>query len=242
MKYTEELSFTVSRKRKANKKRLTAPLQKLIVEACDYKSIVIIPDSLKRILEKLGEIEMVASSHPKKHNRSREANEYYVIRDSEIALLRVRKNFWKVIPAEMCQWLAENFHFRYYKSGLTGMWFADAPYYGDVTENGEKVSVIKYGKVVSIERIIDDYWNTGKFDRTKLVKKSIHHKWFRFSALPSMIKSLYPEDHGFFHGIIGNYARNQCIIIEDEEEFKQFKNVVIRYDKELREKRFSLEF
>lgn len=96
------------------------------------------------------------------------------------------------------------------------------------------------GKMTCIEKLIMSKV-TGQ-SLTQLMTLDVHHMWFRFCALPEMIKMMNHDDHVEGHKQIVNYARNQVVFIDSIEDWDEFIEVVMKYREILKEKTFSIEY
>lgn len=84
------------------------------------------------------------------------------------------------------------------------------------------------GKTVCIEKLILKLYTGRSLD--ELMKMEVHHKWFRFVALPGMIIPLKKWDHMMGHARTGRYGRNQSVVFNPYE-FEEFIMNILKYRK-----------
>lgn len=94
-------------------------------------------------------------------------------------------------------------------------------------------------KSICIEKIILHIATGESID--ELRKKEIHHKWYRFVAMPGMIVSMTQWNHRMGHARTSYYARNQSVSFHDFE-FEEFISVVHEYKKNIEKNEFGIEF
>lgn len=203
---------------KKNKKVMMQLLKKILQSSGKMSSCIYINDKTEEILKRLGYIEEV-----KRVEDESSVNVYYnVMLQGEltgIALLKVKDNKYKIVPAGKFVKEVGDVLFRY-------------------CDSNSYVTATYKGKACKLEDVVD-YIING----TDIIPGTcIHHKWFRFCALPNTIVRLTKERHRNLHSLIGNYARNQVAMIESLEEFELLISVVITKNEELGNRMFSSEF
>lgn len=76
----------------------------------------------------------------------------------------------------------------------------------------------------------------------QLMQLDVHHKWFRFCALPETIIMLEHDEHIESHKKLINYARNQVVYIGSMEDWDYFLFIVVYYRNVLHNNEFSIEY
>lgn len=140
-----------------------------------------------------------------------------------VAFINVCKDCYKVVDEEMADVLADI------------KWRYDGNSVYTYTINKGRKTLIELA-VISIEK-------TGQIDRSYISElEDCHHAWFRFSAMAGMLRNLNPKIHKKNHRIIGNYARNQHILVRNEAEYQNLMGEIISALNILNDKVFSIEF
>lgn len=55
---------------------------------------------------------------------------------------------------------------------------------------------------------------------------AVHHKWFRWCAMPEALEVYGRDMHCSLHGLLGRYSHRQVLLIADEQDLQQFIGVV----------------
>lgn len=220
MQFKNLIAMYISTNCKRNKKEFVKPLKRILMQQGKMKSIVFITTEVEQELVIAGILKLVKIVH----GSGAVENKYFQLLDDDgnetgIVLLKVKNHRFKIIPDGAIMEMLYDFAFSYYD------------YNGNVRTKYE-------GKTVTIEALIEAF--TKKCEVA--ADGEIHHKWYRFSALPNMIMRMSEERHKEWHSIIGNYARNQVPVIESREEFDLLMKEVRRNNEILADREFSREF
>lgn len=220
MSFKKLLAMYVSTNSKRNKKEFIKVLKRILMQHGKMKSIIFIMPEVEQELIVGGILKLVKTVH----GSGAVENIYFQLLDDEgnetgIALLKVKHHRFKIIPDGVIMEKLYDYVFKYYDE------------VGNVvTEHS--------GKTVKIEALIEAFAN----NHNDICMGHVHHKWYRFSALPNMIVRMTKERHKEWHSIIGNYARNQVPFIENREEFDLLLKEVRRNNEILADREFSREF
>ena len=218
MKVKEAAKMLISMDSKRNKKNMVKSLKRILQRAGKISSCIYITDKVENMLKKIGYIKEV-----KCVKNEDNINTYYSImlygEVLDIVLLKVKDNRYKLVPAGKFVEEIGNTVFGYCES------------------NGYVTATFR-GKSCKLEDVVDNIVNGNEIESGTC----IHHKWFRFCALPYTIVRLTTERHKNLHSLIGNYARNHVAFIENVEEFELLINETIVHNEDLKEKMFSSEF
>lgn len=168
------------------RKQMEKVFSKLIIKR--GKSVIQILDC---VIEKLVEDGII--KHMEKESVN---NTYYKVMGTDIGLLYLGKNKYKMIAVEDIALVCNDFCFSDYDGKVKSY----IPKHFGYDKQQEELEVIlayfyKYGKLIPGIR----------------ARISPHHKWFRFCALPEMMVTYTRDDHQTLHNALGRYAHNQVL-------------------------------
>ena len=194
-----------------NKRRFLKPLKKWILEKSNLDSVIDIGFQKINRLVLKGKLKLITESNGAKYYQ---IIWYGVCTDMVIV---VREEKAKIIPLVSVPVLS-----RYTIYECDGNF------------------VITYNKkTICIEKMIMHIVTGESID--ELRKKDIHHKWFRFMAMPGMIVPLAKWNHRMGHARTSNYGRNQVVSF-NEYHFNEFIRMIFKYRNIISEKEFGIEF
>ena len=194
------------------REQMEKPFKKLIVQ--NEKSIMQILDCVISELLKLGIIVLV--------NNSR--NAYYQIVGTDIALLYLGKNRYKMLSINDVTYISN---------------FTCCYCYGKVIVTLPKA--LGYNKYQEeLEVVLTHYKKYGKLRNGIRRHMSPHHKWFRFCCLEEMMITYSYDDHQTLHNALGRYSHNQSILIQDVKTFMYVINETVKMQGILRNHKFSI--
>lgn len=193
-----------------NKRRFIKPLKKYILDKSNLDSVILLDFKKINRLVLKGKLKFITESNGVKY--------YQIIWYGEHTdmVIVIRDGKGKIIPLESVPVLS-----RFTISECDGNFVT--------TYNN---------KTICIEKIIL-YIVTGE-SVDELRKKDMHHKWFRFMAMPGMIVPLAKWTHRMGHARTSNYGRNQVISFNDYE-FDDFIKEILKYRKIVEKKAFGIE-
>lgn len=150
-------------------------------------------------------------------------NNWYTVTSGEkevFRLLEVKDGYFKVVPGGACGNFLMHYKWRH---------------------NEKNVAAYIGRKDVCIERVIVCQIKHGIYD-ARLCNKEAHHMWFRFCALPMMLKEVTREEHLAGHKIVGFYDRSQTLIIESVADFQYMVSQILAMEGEVKNRLFSWEY
>lgn len=183
-----------------------------------YKGYIIESDTMTSIIMMGCKTECISKGELKLIAENAD-NKYYQVSNKDIMILGVQEKY-KILPLSCVEELKK---YRFTYTASNGYFSTK---YNGVTTCCEKIAAAHFLKC-NVEEVR---------------KYILHHKTLKCVNLPETLALLVEDEHIAGHKIVGRYARNQCIYIDNVEQFKQFMDKLQQQRVILAGKDFGLEF